>query len=157
MIRFIAAATGTLILFVLAPSVAFAQRAPAGRVPVTVAVTASANFGQDIVILRRPDAASPNLILMSRAAATPEHLAAAATSLALIMRRDGDQPAARGLFRVDLAARASAREARAAGNALRTLAPADVSHDSLSALRGARTARIYLPSHPAPPGGAGAR
>lgn len=149
------AISGAIIALALLAATVPAQQSMPGRVPVTVAVTDSTNYGQDIIILRRPGAAEPNLILLSRAAATPEHLAAAAVTLSVIMKRDGDEPAARGLFRVDLSMTAPAPEVHAAKSVLKRLKaePVDPAVAPGASGGSARTTRIFLPRHPAATGG----
>ncbi len=131
------------------PIAAQAQRVPAGRVAVTVAVTDSANFGQAIVILRRPNVDPPNVILMSRAAATPQHLAAAAATLSVIMQRDGDRPSASGLYRVRVDAGAPAEAIRQARHALAQLEDSGQAPVGVKGVGPARITRIYLPDHSA--------
>ncbi len=149
MTRTLGALTGAMTLLALLPSAARAQTGatPASRVPVIVAIADSQPYGQDIVILRRPDAAVPNLIVMSRPAATPERLAAAASTLAAIMERDGDRPAARGLYRVS-ATSAPGREIRSARAALARLGTGG-RLETVAGVGLAHTTRIYLPSHAA--------
>ncbi len=122
---------------------------PAGRMAVTVAVTDSTNFGQAIVILRRPNADPPNVILMSRAAATPQHLAAAAATLSVIMQRDGDRPSVAGLFRVRADAGAPAGAIGAARHALAHLDSSGQTRVGVEGVGPARITRIYLPDHSA--------
>jgi hypothetical protein len=144
--RISGALCGSLLVLAAAGSVAAAQdsHGPAGRVPVTVAVTDSANFGQDIVILRRPDADPPNVIVMSRAAATPRHLAAAAATLSVIIQRDGDRPAAPGLYRVPADATGPVGAISAARRALATLEQRRAAPLGVAGVGPARTTRIYL-------------
>ncbi|MHB1863358.1 MAG: hypothetical protein ACYCVL_10350 [Gemmatimonadaceae bacterium] len=129
---------------------AVAQQRPApppGRVAVVVAVVDQPIFGQGTVILRRGGALGPSVIVMSREAATPEHLAAAAATLAAILERDGDAGAGEGLFRIADSVVGPAAELAAARHAL-----AGVTSASLDTVRGvgpARTSRIYLPDRTA--------
>ncbi len=138
---------GALLAFGATAASATAQRGrvPAGRVPVTVAVTDSANFGQEVVILRRPDAARPNIILMARSSATPRHLAAAAATLSVIMQREGDRPSVPGLYRVSAEATAPAGTLEAARQALARAETAVKASLGIHGVAPARTTRIYLP------------
>ncbi|MGH7668503.1 MAG: hypothetical protein ACRENQ_03335 [Gemmatimonadaceae bacterium] len=151
MLNISGAVCGALLILGATVPVVAAQRplAPTGRIPVSVAVTDSANFGQAIVILRRPDADPPNAILMSRAAATPEHLAAAAATLSAIMRRDGDRPSAPGLFRVSTSAEAPSAAIEPARAALARLGAVSTAPLDLTGVGPARMTRIYLPDHAA--------
>jgi hypothetical protein len=141
------ALAGAMLVLAAAPAAVLAQTAgvaPGGRIGVTVAVTDSAPFGQDVVILRRPDADSPNLIVMARAAATPERLAAAAAALTTIIAREGDRPTAEALYRVPADAEAPASELRSARDALERLAPGAPADTPLPGVGAARTTRLYL-------------
>ena len=151
MTRISGALGGALLIISVAASVAAAQQqsVPAGRVPVQVAVTDSANFGQAVVIVRRPDVDPPNFILMSRDAATPRHLAAAAATLSVIMQRDGDRPSAPGLYRVSADATGPLE---AIGSARKALARIEGGREVPVDVKGvgrARVTRIYLPDHAA--------
>jgi hypothetical protein len=138
---------GAVLVLAGRPLIAPAQTgpAPAGRVPVVVAVTDSANFGQDVVILRRPDAVVPNLILMSRAVATPERLAAAAATMFAIMQRDGDRPTTRALYRVSTGMTGASRDIPGARRALGQLRAANAGAIDVTGAAVVQTTRIYLP------------
>lgn len=142
---------GALLAIGAAASVAAAQssRNPAGRIAVTVAVTDSANFGEDIVILRRPEADPPNVIVMSRAAATAQHLAAAAATLSVIMQRDGDRPSAPGLYRVPGDATGPAAAISGAKRALEALDESSAAPFGVAGVGPARVTHIYLPDREA--------
>ncbi len=120
---------------------------PPGRVAVIVAVADQPLFGQGTVILRRGGALGPSVIVMSREAATPEHLAAAAATLAAILERDGDAGGSEGLFRIADSVAGPAAELTAARHALAGVHSGSI--DTVPGVGAARTARIYLPDRTA--------
>ena len=149
MTRISGALRGALLAIGAVASIAAAQsqHVPAGRVPVAVVVTDSANFGQDIAIVRRPDADPSNVILMSRTAATPGHLAAAAATLSVIMQREGDIPSVPGLYRVRPDATGPSGAVASARHALARLESSPPARIGIEGVGPARVTRIYLPDH----------
>lgn len=151
MIRTSRAVLGALLALAASSVAAVAQtpRTPAGRVTVTVAVTDSTNFGQDVVILRRPDSPIPNLILMARSAATPARLAAAAATLFVIMQRNGDRPTRRALYRISTKMTGPARAIGPARKALARLDRRGAPTLDVKGVAAIGTTRIYLPDRTA--------
>ncbi len=145
------AVLGALLSLATSSVAAVAQTSPtpAGRVAVTVAVTDSTNFGQDVVILRRPDSPTPNLILMARSAATAQRLAAAAATLFVIMQRNGDRPARRALYRVSTHTTGPAQAIAPARKALARLDRRGAAAVDVKGVAAIGTTRIYLPDRAA--------
>lgn len=115
----------------------------AGRIPVTLALVDRSPFGTDIALVRRPDAATKNLIVVTTRAATPDRLSGAAIALTAVMERSGDVPATSALLSIPGELVGPPSERRAAETILARISSAP--EVELSGVGKARTTIIYLP------------
>lgn len=104
-------ALALLLCGMLPPATAPAAVRASSRVPVTVALVEHLPAADGpYAILRRPDVAPNDVILLPRSAANPRLLSDAVQALLLARRQGGDVPSAHGRMRVRLGQDAEGRE-----------------------------------------------
>jgi hypothetical protein len=121
------------------------RRAEVRRIPVTVFLTDSMPYpNTTAAILRRPDAAPHDVIVMKRTSATGTQLMAALRQLDVLRSLKGDTAKTAGIFRVSGASGSAGSDTRATDQIVSRLRSAPIT--SLAGVGAGSAAEVFLPS-----------
>lgn len=140
--KMIRALSAVALIAASLPITGFAQKAPTGRVGVTIALAQRYSFGDAPAVIMRHGAG--DVIVMPAASATPGDLVSAVLTLEVFMNSDGDKAPRDEILRVERLASVPTSESATATKVLASIqesASKNIAHIGV-----ARSGVIYIPN-----------